>query len=225
MSIYTRGKKRDKSTFVTVYTGLLYGFKTKDLAAISSVTAADLLSQLGHISGTTPTPAGSIKVLGARSPKPPRVTKRIPNAGVGAQQSVSTFCSYPTLTAAMQGGWTVTKTRRGVSLRSKDSSKNTLTAIATLSDGSMYCFPMNKADFSTYKDALGLTSADALGTISDLERAKLVSGSTIPRPGKASIELSGGGIFSSFYSTSATSAAATAGFSIATDEIVFAPSP
>jgi hypothetical protein len=223
MATYTRGKKRDVLTYVSVYAGLLYGFKTKDLSALSGVSASDIANQLGHLTGNFVIPGGSIRVLGANSPKPARVVKRIANAGVGAQQSVSTFCSSLTLTAAMAGGWNVTKQRRGVALRPDTSSKNTLTAIATLSDGSMYCFAMNKADYTTYASNLGLTSATDLGTISATEIAKLVAGSSIPKPGKANLEVSGGGSFSSFYSTASKDTATAAGFNISTEEFVFAP--
>ncbi|AFZ01631.1 hypothetical protein [Calothrix sp. PCC 6303] len=222
MAVYTRGKKRDILTYVAVYPTLLYGFKTKDFNNLAGITTANLVAQLGHLLGDFTPPAGSIRVIGANTPKPNRVTKRIANAGVGSQQSVSTFCSSETLTNAMSGGWNVTKQRRGVNLRPETSSKNTLTAIATLSDGSLYCYPMNKADYTTYAEPLGLTNSAGLGSISPAERGKLVSGSTIPRPGKAAIEVSGGGIFSTFYSTANKDALATAGFSILTDESVFA---
>lgn len=222
MAVYTRGKKRDILSYVTVYSGLLYGFKTKDLSAIAGISTSDIQTQLGHLLGTFVVPAGSIRVLGANSPKPSRVTKKIANAGAGSQQSVSSYCSSLTLTAAMAAGWNVTKQRRGVSLRPETTSKNSLTAIATLSDTSLYCFPMNKADFSTYGANLGLQSATSLGQISATEIGKLVSGSSIPRPGKASLEVSGGGSFSSFYSTDSKETATAAGFSILTDEIVFA---
>jgi hypothetical protein len=222
MSTYTRGKKRDVLTYVSVYTGLLYGFKTKDLSAIAGISSGDLQTQLGHLLGDFVVPPGSIRVIGANSPKPARVVKRISNAGAGAQQSVSTFCSSLTLTSAMAGGWNVAKQRRGVSLRPETSSKNSLTAIATLSDGSLYCFSMNKADYTTYSAALGLQNATSLGSISSIERGKLVAGTTIPKPGKAVTEVSGGGTFSSFYSTASKDDLATAGFSTLSDETVFA---
>ncbi|OKH47296.1 hypothetical protein NIES2101_23955 [Calothrix sp. HK-06] len=200
---------------------MLYGFNTKDLAAIAGVSSADL-TNLGHVIAGTTIPTGKVIVLGARSPKPPRVTKKIANAGVGAQQSISTFCAFDKLTQALAAGWKLSTQRRGVSLRPETSAKNSLTAIAELSDGSLYCFPMNKADFSTYGASLGLKSPTTITTAT--ERGKLVSGSSIPRPGNASLEVSGG-TFSSFYSTDAKDTASTAGFAILTDEVVITTGP
>ena len=224
MAPYTRGKKRDKLTYVSVYQGLLYGFKTKDFSALAGISESDLSTKLGHLLGAFVVPPGSIRVLGANLPKPARVTKKIVNAAVGSQQSVSTFCGYQNLATAMADGWNVTTQRKGVSLRPETSTKNSLTAIAQLSDGSLYCYAMNKVDFQSYGATLGLQSATNLGSISDLERAKLVAGSTIPKPGKAVIEVAGGagGTFQSYYSTASKDGATTGGFSILTDEVVFA---
>lgn len=222
MAVYTRGKKRNILTYVEVYTNLLYGFKTKDLSALAGVSEGDLTTQLGHLVGAFTAPSGSIKILGANAPKPARVKKNLANAGAGAQQSVSTFCATAKYSAAMAAGWDVIKQRRGVTIRPETSTKNSVTAIATLSDTSCYCFPMNKADFSTYKAALGLQSIGDFGSVTETEIAKFVSGSSIPRPGKASIEVSGGGTFSSFYSTANKDDLATAGFNILSDEFIFA---
>ncbi len=223
MPAYLRGKKRDKLTYVLVTANAWYGFKTKDLSSVASVTAADITS-LGHVAGGTAFQAnGKIRIVGASAPKPARVTKRLNTAAAGTQQSVSTFCAYDKLTAAMGSGWNVTKPRRGVFLRPEASVKNSLTAIAQLSDGSLYCFPMNKADYQTYGAMLGLKNAAT--EQSATEKSKLVSGSSIPKPGKASIEVTGGGSFSSFYSTDAIDTAVTGGFAILTDEMVFANAP
>jgi hypothetical protein len=220
---YLRGKKRDKLTYVLVTDNAWYGFKTKDLSAIAGVTAQNL-TNLGHVAGDVAFQAnGKIRIIGASAPKPPRVTKKIANAAAAAQQSISTFCAYNKLTTAMGDGWNVAKQRRGVFLRPETSIKNSLTAIAQLSDGSLYCFPMNKADYQNYGTILGLKNPAT--EQSATERSKLVSGSSIPRPGKASIEVSGGGTFSSFYSTDAKDTAAQGGFAILTDEIVFANVP
>lgn len=220
---YLRGKKRDQMTYVLVSEFAYFGFKTKDLSSVAGVTAADLTA-LGHVRGTAQAPfqpaAGRIVIVGANAPKPPRATKRIASAAAGAQQSVSTFCAVNNTGLAMAAGWNISKQRRGVFLRPVTSAKNSVTAIAELSDGSLYCFPMNKADYNTYAAQLGLK--DSATEQSATEKAKLVSGSTIPKPGKASLEVSGGGSFSSFYSTSAKDTAAQAGFSIMTEEVVIA---
>jgi hypothetical protein len=219
MAVYTRGKKRNVLTYVSVYQNLLYGFRTKDFDTIGGITTANLQSQLGHLLGDFVAPAGSIRVIGANTPKPARVTKRIPNATSGNQLSVSTFCSSLTLTQAMAGGWNVTKARKNVTVRPETASRNSLTAIATLSDGTLYCYPMNKGDYNSYAEALGLTNGAGLGSISAAERAKLVSGSTIPRPGKASLEVTGA-TFSSFYSSGKRDDLATAGYVVLSEEVV-----
>lgn len=218
MPSYTRGKKRENFTFVAVNNTILYGFKTKDISAIAGVSSADLVTQLGHMTATEAANAGAarIMVVGANAPKPPRVSKKISNAAVGTQQSVSTFCSVITLSAALGAGWNLVKTGRGVILRAASAGKGTVTAVAKLSNGASYAFPMNKADFDAYGAQLGLESAATVTTPD--EKAKLVSGSNNPRPGRAALELADGSIFSSFFS-SATDLG-TSGFSQLTQEVV-----
>jgi hypothetical protein len=62
--------------------------------------------------------------------------------------------------------------------------------------GIYYAFPMNSADFSTYGSDLGLESAASITT--DAEISRVVTGSSIPRPGRANKELTNGSI-SAFY--------------------------
>ncbi|ARV60604.1 hypothetical protein BZZ01_20040 [Nostocales cyanobacterium HT-58-2] len=200
MPSYTRNVKRDNLVFVPVNPKILYGFKTKDLTSISGVSAADI-APLGHLTATAASGrAGAILVVGANAPKPPRVTKRISAAAAGVQQSVSTFCATSSLAGALAAGWNVAKPGRGVLTRNASASRGTLTAIATLSNGARYCFPMNKADFDAHGAALGLESA---ATITNQgERDSLVRGTRLPRPGRASLEVAGGGTFVSFFSSS-----------------------
>jgi hypothetical protein len=199
MPPYTRGKVRDKLTYVLATNSCYFIFKAKDISALSGISANDLTA-LGHKTAeAVATDTTKIRVVGASAPQPPRATKKLSNAAVGTQQSVSTFCSYVNLAQAQAAGWKISKPRRSVLLRAASALSASQTAIAVLSDGSGYCFPMNKADFDSYGATLGLKSAATENTAAEL--AKLVSGSSIPRPGRASIKLAGGASFSSFYST------------------------
>lgn len=198
MPSYTRGKKRENLVFVLINDVVYFGFKPKDLSSLTGVTAADVTA-LGHVTVANAT-SGKVRIIGAQAPKPPRVTKKISGASVGQQQSVSTYCAYPSIATAQGAGWSLTKSRRSVTLRASSTDRPSLTAIATLSDTSKYCFPMNKSDFETYGADLGLDSAVTITT--EAERKKLVSGSSIPYPGRASKLLAGGSTFSSFFTTS-----------------------
>jgi hypothetical protein len=56
---------------------------------------------------------------------------------------------------------------------------------------------MNEADFQTYGADLGLKSAASVNSPAELDR--LVVGSSLPKPGKATKTLQNGSSFSSFY--------------------------
>ncbi|PHJ60235.1 hypothetical protein VF14_11645 [Nostoc linckia z18] len=217
MPSYTRNKKREDVIFVAVNSVIRFGWKSKDLASVSGISQSDLTNDLGHTAQNAVTGSGLILVIGAQAPKPARVTKRLSNATVGQQQSISTFCAHDKLATALGKGWNLSKNRRSVTLRALSASRGSLTAIAKLSGDIHYCFPMNKADFEAYGSELGLESAT---NITDTERNKLVSGSSKPRPGRASKQLSDGSTFSSFYST-ATDVSAV-GYDILSEEIVLA---
>ncbi|MBD2365185.1 hypothetical protein H6G36_29210 [Anabaena minutissima FACHB-250] len=217
MPSYTRGKKRENLFFVAVNSVVRYGWKAKDLASIAGISASDLTTTLGHTAQDAVTGAGLILIVGARAPQPARVSKKIANATPGQQQSVSTFCAHDKLATAIGAGWNLVKPKRSVMLKASSATRGSLTAIATLSDGSLYCFPMNKADFEAYGAELGLQTS---ATVSTAEREKLVSGSSKPRPGKASRELADGSRFASFYSTSVAESASTAGYDILSEEVV-----
>ncbi|QMS87308.1 hypothetical protein HUN01_06815 [Nostoc edaphicum CCNP1411] len=221
MPSYTRNKKREDVIFVAVNPVVRFGWKSKNLASISGISQTDLTTDLGHTAQSAVTGSGLILVIGAQAPKPARVTKRISNATVGQQQSVSTFCAYDKLATALGKSWNLSKNRRSVTLRASSAQRGSLTAVATLSDGSLYCFSMNKADFEAYGAELGLEHSE---TISNTERNKLVSGSSKPRPGRASKQLTDGSNFSSFYSTSMAENVSTAGYDILSEEIVLVAS-
>lgn len=217
MPSYTRGKKREQVFFVAINTKIRYGWKSKDLSTISGISSTELTNDLGHISQSSITGSDLILVIGAQSPKPARVSRKIQNASVGQQQSVSTFCAYDKLATALGKGWNLAENRRSVTLRASNASRGSLTAVASLSDNSLYCFPMNKADFEAYGAELGLESASS---ISNTELDRLVSGSSKPFPGRAGKLLSNGSSFSSFYSTEAAGLVTDAGYDILSEEIV-----
>ncbi len=194
MPSYTRGRRRDVTSFVAVNPVLMYGFKTKDLSALAGVSSADLSAQLGHTAQSA-IPSGRLVVIGANAPKPDRVSKKL-IAAAGSQGSVSTFCAYNRLTNAIAGGWTMAKQGRDVGLRTDGRS---VTAIVPMSstNGLMYCYTMNRADFESYGAELGLVSASSITTEAEINR--LVKGSTLPRPGRAMKVLSTGATVSTFY--------------------------
>jgi len=217
MPSYTRGLPRDVLTFVPLNAVLYYGWKTIDLAARTGLSSADLTTQLGHIdSATALGNAGAILVTGANSPKPARVTKKDPTAPVSAPASTSTYIAFDKAAAATSAGWTLSTPARGVKLTANVDGKRSVTAIAELSNGALYAFPLNKADFTTYAVALGLQDATSVGTVN--ERNRLVTGSKT-KPGVASIA-AGNGLFSTYYSSAAMDTALAAGFNLESDEFV-----
>lgn len=217
MPAYSRGQLRDVLTFVPLNAVFYYGWKTIDLAARTGISSADLTTQLGHVDAATATGvAGSILVTGANSPKPARVVKKDPTAPVSAPGSTSTYIAFDKASAATTAGWTLSTPARGVKLTANVDGKRSITAIAELSNGALYAFPLNKADFTLYSAALGLQDASTVGTVN--ERNRLVTGSKT-RPGKASIE-AGTGLFSTYYSSANIDTALAAGFNLETEEFV-----
>lgn len=218
MPLYTRGQNRDKLTFVKANAILLYGFYTKDLDAIASVSAADLTA-LGHMDATAAAAVASgIRVIGANSPKPPRVSKKIANATINTQASVSTFCGFDAIAAAGGAGFKLIKPAQKANLVGLNSSRRSMTAIATLSNSLLYCFSMNAADFTQYGAALGLKSAGDITT--DTERRKLIFGSNSSRPGRATLATENGD-FTSFFSTASEEALGAAGWAITKGEVLY----
>lgn len=213
MPAYTRGQTRDILTFVPLNAVFYYGWKTIDLAARTGLSAADLTTQLGHVdAATAQAVAGSIMVTGANSPKPGRVTRRDPTAPVSAPATTSTYIAFDKGAAATAAGWTLSTPSRGVRLTANVDGKRSITAIAELTNGALYAFPLNKADYTTHSGALGLQDAASIGTAS--ERNRLVTGSKT-KPGKASLDS-----FSTFYSTANADTAIAAGFNLLSDEFI-----
>jgi hypothetical protein len=213
MSPYTRNKKRLNIFFVAVNQYLYFGFKPKDLTSFTGISNDDVAA-LGHIQ-TSAIPEGGLRIIGAQTPKPHKVKKIIPNAAALQQKSVSTFAAFNKIAEAKSKGWNLIENRKSVVLTSPNSFRTSLTAIATLSNSLLYCFPMNKADFDTYGSELGLKNSSQI--INDINRQKLVSGADIPKPGQASRKTENG-IFSSFYSDAKEGGLVNAGWSILSQE-------
>ncbi len=217
MSTATRGKKRDVFTYVRVTSSIYYGWNAKDLTALPGISASDLTA-LGHISGGQT--GGSenlsvvIKISGAKAPLPARFTKKLSAEGA-AQSSVSTFCGWDKYTTATTAGWRQSEGRKTCNLQAPGS-KPSHSAVAELSDGTLYVFPMNKADFNSYGAALGLKTSATITT--EAELARLVRGTTRPKPGRASLYIENIGTFSSFYSTIKMSDLGQAGYNILSSE-------
>jgi hypothetical protein len=221
MPSYTRNKKRDNLVYVPINSVLYYGFNTKDLAAISGISSTDLTTTLGHIDAATAAAAtGKILILGANAPKPPRVTRKLAAAAAGTQQTISTFCSKAKLSLALADKWNVSHRGKSATLRPANASSGSQSAVAVLSDGTRYAFPMNKEDFTTYGSALGL---QAPSQVTGDERDKVVSGTSKPRPGRAKIKVESGGTFQSFFSSDSSDSAVTAGFEIVEEELILTP--
>jgi hypothetical protein len=189
MPSYTRGVLRDQAMFVLVnsLSNIYYGWKTKDFSGIGGVSTTEYdRTLLGHKLGSE-LPTGAIVILRANSPKPPRISLRVnDNPDVTQQESISTFCAIDKFAAALKAGWVQGAYGRNVRLRSN---ARGLTAIATVYSGEQelfYAFPMNRADFAAYGDQLGLQPPEAIST--SLERAKLIMGSSQPRPGQAELD-------------------------------------
>lgn len=208
MSSYTRGKKREKLTFVKVSLtqALYYGFKTKDLASISGVSAGDLVA-LGHLE-VAGLPAGRITILGANSPKPPRVRKVVNKTpGANVQASVSTYCGVNAIATAAAEEWQLVNAGRGVHV---SNNARTVTVGAKIQGGGYYLFPMNAADATQYATALGL---ELPTNLSATERSQAFSGTSYPKPAVIKISTAQG-TFSSFCSHDAIDAALESGYEL-----------
>lgn len=215
MPSYTRGRLRNQMTYVSINATLRYGFRTKDLSQITGVSEADLTA-LGH-TAIGAVGAGAVLCFGANSPKPPRATKRLTRSVSDVQGSVSTFCAFNRVSNAIAAGWSV-RSGRSVGLRSTG---RTTTAVVDLGAGqAMYAFPMNTADFNTYGADLGLQSG---ASISGAELNRLVTGSSQPRPGRATRILANGVTFTSFYSPDQKEDLQQNGWRIASDAILLSP--
>jgi hypothetical protein len=217
MPEYTRGQYRDNLVFVPLNTVFHYGWKTKDLANAIGISQADLVTQLGHM---TPVQADAvanrIMVTGANSPKPARVVKRDRTAPISQAASTSTFLAYNKLSAATAAGWSLAGRARGVRLTANVDGRRSVTAIAELSNGLLYAFPLSRVDFDRVAPTLGLQDAASINTT--LERSKLATGSRT-KPGVCATD-NNGGSFSTFFATDAADTLPAAGYDIISDEYI-----
>lgn len=215
MPEYTRGRRRDTYTLVrlTNNPSTFYAFYRKDYSGIQGI-ANNSFAPLGHTTNVS-VPPGSYIFLRAQAPKPARV-KRFLNrdAGPNEQIAISTFCSPLSINSAQNAGWRLTKPPRSVVLRNARS----VTAIAELSTGALYCFPLNSTDYDAWRVELGLTNFSGINSAT--ERALLVSGSSIPRPGKVERPNGRGGKQTTFVATGSEDAAERAGWTVVTREFV-----
>ena len=200
MPSYTRGENRDLLTYVRIGTGasnVFYGFSTKEFSNEQNVSEADVLA-LGHYEALD-LPQGALYFLRSQSPKPGRMKKSIRrNPGPGQKASVSSFYGAGSVQAAMKAGWKIIKRPRGVSL---SSTARYVKALCPMSNGLMYCFPMNRNDFDLYSGLLGLQTPATI--TNNQERLRLVQACSFPRPGRASIKTNEGAEFSSFFAYNA----------------------
>jgi hypothetical protein len=217
MPSYTRGRAKGDLQFVKVHTGqLYYGFRPKDYANITGISAADITA-LGWLLPTA-VPATGIGILGANSPQPQRVRKTlIRRPGPNQQGSASTFCSHGSFAGAQAVGWQLVGSARGVTVTSTERTK-TCGAKAS-ADSGLYLFPLNGTDATTYATELGLILP---ASISAAERLTAFSGASRPRPAKVGrvIDAATGATFSSFCSYDKLDEALTAGYQIIKGEVL-----
>jgi hypothetical protein len=213
MPSYLSNKPRDQFTYVLVAgNNVYYGFKTKSITQVTGVTADDLVA-LGHLDPTA-VPQGGLRMLRAQAPKPPRAKKTVKrNPSVSEQGSVSTFYGLGRETQVTAAGWDLLNGARAASLTAN---ARTISAIARLSNGMYYVFPLNTEVFNAYASQLGLVSPATINTAT--EEAKLVRGASRPRPGRAIKELNGGGTLNTFFSTDAFETVRQNGFKVISKE-------
>jgi len=220
MPEYLIGVKKDILTFVKVNDApLYYGFSTKDFANLPNVSAADTAA-LGHLLVSN-VPANSFKVIGAQSPKPPRMRKTInDNPSATEQASISTFCAFDKIAAAQAEGWKLASRGRGVKFTNNT---RTVTVAAKLSNGMYYAIPLNKNSATKYAGTLGLQLPEAMTTA---ERKKTVTGSSLPKPAVMAIETTGTngqkGTFSTICSFDSVDNATSAGWEQLEPEVLYA---
>lgn len=220
MPSYLRGaaNRRDKMTFVQMNaSNLFFGWNAKDLAANPAVGNGDLIA-LGHTTAANVAAiSGALAIIGANSPRPARM-KKVINPGTtspSVQESVSTFVAYDQVSDALIAGWKPAGS--GKTLPTIRQSARTVTAGVAIDFGGgavgYYLFPMNAADTQlTQVASLGLKFAGV--DLTDAEIRKGFTGSSQPRPFKATLELEGGSTLSCFCSYDKVADASAAGWSV-----------
>jgi hypothetical protein len=199
MPVYTRGRLRDKPTFVLLFNApinIYYNWNAKNIAGLAGVTTDEVTTKLGHLYSVADS---TIVIVGASSPKPPKV-KKILNRNPTAEQqgSVSTFAARGSLNSAITGGWRLVNGGRTTSFRNDARS---VTALAGISNGAVYASPMNAADYASYKDHLGLIDPASITTPG--ERNVIVRGASRPKAAHAFKVLADGSTVNGYYSPDA----------------------
>lgn len=217
MSALTRGRLRDQLTFVQVNGKLLYGWKAPELATGAGITAADLVNGLGHLNAAAAAGiAGGIMVTGANSPKPAKATKTFRGASAAQRGSCSTFVAFNKTAAAAALGFSVSKPSRGVSLQAPAAARRTFTGVVELSNGLLYCQPIDRVDGTPERRAeLGIQIASE---ITEAERVRLITGSK-SKPARVRI-FADDGYLSMPCSTAFLDDASAAGWSVAQQEMI-----
>jgi hypothetical protein len=178
---------------VKVNSKIIYAWKGKADPAkgITGISDTDVISQLGLINLTeSGVPSGFIAIMGANSPKPPRLTFH------SGGRSVTMFCSHDKYRAALRLGWTVAK--RGRTRGLGDSETQFVATVEIW--GLHYCW-------NAYNDIMSVGSggaedpgmaqlcgikdaADVLTT--DTELDLVIFGTSRPRPAEAIFSILGG---------------------------------
>lgn len=149
--------------------------------------------------------SSSLLVLGATSPKPPRVKKTSSSL---FQKTVSLFCGYDKLPSLLNKGWLLSSRGKSmITLLLENGAGRKMTALIPFSNfkiatgesnvyyQGLYAFPVDKGTFSLFGSELGLISSTALSE-ADLNRAYI--GADYPKPGRATKRTEGGSV-SCFY--------------------------
>lgn len=193
MPTYLQNQTRGLLRFVKVRKNrlLYYGWKTKDLAASTVLTEADVTA-LGHktaiaVEGI----AGAIGILGANRPKPARATKKAENYSWNEQGSASSFVDADSYAAALSAGWNIGKAK-GVSITSNS---RTVTMGAQVEGNGFYLFPVNAGDAPAYAAELGLFLPAQL---TESDRAVAFTGTSKPRPPRVKKGSTGASTFCSY---------------------------
>lgn len=86
-----------------------------------------------------------------------------------------------------------------------------------MSNNLLYAFNINRTDYEANRQLLGLAPLSTAAN-TDAEKARLVSGTTRPRPGRASLEDAvTGSTFSTFYTTANADALVAAGWTLSSE--------
>lgn len=173
---------------VTMNTKLVYCWKgsSDPTQGVSGISDSELIEELGLINVTENGLGGKIGVMGANSPKPPRLSKRGTNG-----ESVTTFCSPLKYRSALSKGYSIAS--RGRSRGVLDSAQKESAAVEIY--GLIYCWSAYGTLFTAGGGELatlcGISRADTLVS-SQSEVERVVFGTSRPRPAEAKFQIQSG---------------------------------